>query len=61
MDERDDRSSAPRATIKTIADLTGLSPSTVSLSLRGGERLSEETILKVAEAAASVGYFQVIS
>ncbi len=56
MDERDDRSSAPRATIKTIADLTGLSPSTVSLSLRGGERLSEETIRKVAEAAASVGY-----
>jgi len=45
-----------RATLKTIAELTGLSLSTVSLSLRGGTTLKEETRRKVAEAAASVGY-----
>ena len=48
--------SAKRATLKTISELTGLSLSTVSLSLRGGASLKEETRLKVAEAARSVGY-----
>lgn len=45
-----------RATLKTISELTGLSQSTVSLSLRGGTTLKEETHRKVAEAAAKVGY-----
>ncbi|HEX4297173.1 MAG TPA: LacI family transcriptional regulator [Devosia sp.] len=45
-----------RATLRTIADLTGLSPSTVSLALRGGERLRPETYRKVAEAASALGY-----
>lgn len=45
-----------RATLKTISELTGLSLSTVSLSLRGGEALKEETRRKVAEAAKLVGY-----
>lgn len=47
---------AKRATLKTISELTGLSLSTVSLSLRGGEALKEETRRKVAEAAKLVGY-----
>jgi LacI family transcriptional regulator len=47
---------AKRATLKTISQLTGLSLSTVSLSLRGGTTLKEETRRRVAEAAASVGY-----
>ena len=46
------RSTAKRATLKTISELTGLSLSTVSLSLRGGASLKEETRRKVAEAAA---------
>lgn len=50
------RSTAKRATLKTISELTGLSLSTVSLSLRGGASLKEETRRKVAEAAALVGY-----
>jgi LacI family transcriptional regulator len=45
-----------RATLKTIAELTGLSLSTVSLSLRGGSALKEETRQRVAEAARQVGY-----
>jgi LacI family transcriptional regulator len=45
-----------RATLKTISEITGLSLSTVSLSLRGGASLKEETRKKVAEAAALVGY-----
>jgi LacI family transcriptional regulator len=45
-----------RATLKTISQLTGLSQSTVSLSLRGGASLREETLKRVAEAAAQVGY-----
>lgn len=49
-------STAKRATLKTISELTGLSLSTVSLSLRGGASLKEETRRKVAEAAALVGY-----
>jgi LacI family transcriptional regulator len=48
--------SPQRATLKTISQLTGLSLSTVSLSLRGGTTLKEETRRRVAEAAASVGY-----
>jgi LacI family transcriptional regulator len=45
-----------RATLRTVAELTGLSLSTVSLSLRGGANLREETRRKVEEAARSVGY-----
>ena len=45
-----------RATLRTISELTGLSPSTVSLSLRGGTSLKGETHRKVAEAAAQLGY-----
>jgi LacI family transcriptional regulator len=45
-----------RATLKTIADLTGLSLSTVSLALRGGARLKPETHKRVTEAAAELGY-----
>jgi LacI family transcriptional regulator len=45
-----------RATLKTISNITGLSLSTVSLSLRGGATLKEETRRKVEEAAKSVGY-----
>lgn len=45
-----------RPTLKTIAKLTGLSLSTVSLSLRDGRRLKKSTNDKVAEAAAQVGY-----
>lgn len=43
-------------TLKTIADLTGLSLSTVSLSLRDGSRLKKETRDKIARAAEEVGY-----
>lgn len=45
-----------RATIKTISELTGLSPSTVSLSLRGGTALKEETRERVLEVARQIGY-----
>ncbi len=50
----ENRSKPP--TLKTIADLTGLSLSTVSLSLRDGSRLKKETREKIAQAAAEVGY-----
>lgn len=43
-------------TLKTIAKMTGLSLSTVSLSLRDGARLKPETREKVARAAAEIGY-----
>ena len=43
-------------TLKTIAELTGLSLSTVSLSLRGGSQLRKETRDRIAAAAAEVGY-----
>lgn len=56
MDEPNQAAPRQRATIKTIANLTGLSPSTVSLSLRGGARISDETRRKVAAAAEAVGY-----
>ncbi|MGV8855106.1 MAG: LacI family transcriptional regulator [Devosia sp.] len=45
-----------RVTLRTIAELTGLSLSTVSLSLRGGTTLKQETRDRVASAAASLGY-----
>ncbi|HEY8577978.1 MAG TPA: LacI family transcriptional regulator [Devosia sp.] len=45
-----------RVTLRTIAEVTGLSLSTVSLSLRGGTTLKQETRDKVAEAAARLGY-----
>ena len=45
-----------RPTLRTISELTGLSQSTVSLALRGGERLKPETYKKVSEAAAQLGY-----
>src|ERR1700759_4993739 len=45
-----------RPTLRTISELTGLSPSTVSLALRGGNRLKPETYQKVAEAAQQLGY-----
>ncbi len=52
MPNRDDK----RPTLKTIAELTGLSLSTVSLSLRDGANLKKATREKVARAAAQIGY-----
>jgi LacI family transcriptional regulator len=46
----------PRVTLRTIAQATGLSLSTVSLSLRGGTTLKQETRDRVAEAAQRLGY-----
>ena len=43
-------------TLKTIAKTTGLSLSTVSLSLRDGSNLKQSTRDKVAEAAREIGY-----
>jgi LacI family transcriptional regulator len=45
-----------RATLRTISEMTGLSLSTVSLSLRGGGNLRAETRAKIADAARAVGY-----
>lgn len=45
-----------RPTLKTIAELTGLSQSTVSLSLRDGTKLKQATRDKVAQAAEAIGY-----
>ncbi|MFD2648895.1 LacI family transcriptional regulator [Devosia albogilva] len=45
-----------RVTLRTIAEMTGLSLSTVSLSLRGGTTLKQETRDKVNEAARALGY-----
>jgi len=45
-----------RVTLRTIAEATGLSLSTVSLSLRGGTTLRQETRDRVAEAARRLGY-----
>lgn len=45
-----------RVTLRTIAEVTGLSLSTVSLSLRGGTTLKQDTRDKVAEAARILGY-----
>jgi len=49
-------SNQTRPTLKTIAELTGLSLSTVSLSLRDGQKLKKSTNDKVAKAAQQVGY-----
>ncbi|MBX2837821.1 MAG: substrate-binding domain-containing protein [Gammaproteobacteria bacterium] len=46
----------PRATLKTIAEMTGLSLSTVSLSLRDGNKLKKSTNDRVALAAEQLGY-----
>ncbi len=43
-------------TLKTIAEMTGLSLSTVSLSLRDGSNLKQSTRDRVAEAAREIGY-----
>lgn len=43
-------------TLKTIAEMTGLSLSTVSLSLRHGSKLKQSTRDKVAAAAREIGY-----
>jgi LacI family transcriptional regulator len=45
-----------RVTLRTIAEMTGLSLSTVSLSLRGGTTLKQETRDKVNAAALALGY-----
>jgi len=45
-----------RPTLKTIAEITGLSLSTVSLSLRDGSNLKKATRDRVAKAAAQIGY-----
>src|SRR6185369_7578200 len=50
------RTGGKRATLRTISEITGLSPSTVSLALRGGERLKPETQKRVTEAAEKLGY-----
>lgn len=55
-DDPPNKSGRERATLKTIAQETGLSLSTVSLALRGGTSLKEETRRRIAEVAASVGY-----
>lgn len=56
MSADDPSSPRGRATLKTIAEMTGLSLSTVSLSLRGGANLKQETRDRVAEAARRLGY-----
>jgi LacI family transcriptional regulator len=45
-----------RATLRTVAEMTGLSLSTVSLSLRDGSNVKASTRKRVAEAAKEVGY-----
>jgi len=45
-----------RPTLKTIAELTGLSLSTVSLSLRDNSKLKESTRERVLQAAKQIGY-----
>jgi LacI family transcriptional regulator len=54
--QKSGKAGGTRATLKTISELTGLSPSTVSLALRGGERLKPETYKRVTEAAEQLGY-----
>lgn len=51
MDNKPDR-----PTLKTIAELTGLSLSTVSLCLRDGSAAKKATRERVAQAAQQVGY-----
>ena len=45
-----------RVTLRTIAEATGLSLSTVSLALRGGSTLKQDTRDKVTETARQLGY-----
>ncbi|PYE82449.1 substrate-binding domain-containing protein [Pseudoroseicyclus aestuarii] len=45
-----------RPTLRTIAEATGLSLSTVSLALRDGDRLKADTRRRVIEAARRLGY-----
>lgn len=56
MTEQSPDGAHERVTLKTIAEKTGLSLSTVSLSLRGGATLKAETRDRVAAAAAELGY-----
>ncbi|SEP65467.1 LacI family transcriptional regulator [Devosia sp. YR412] len=56
MNQKTTASAKGRVTLRTIAEVTGLSLSTVSLSLRGGTTLKQETRDKVAEAALALGY-----
>lgn len=45
-----------RTTLKTVADHLGLSVTTVSRALKEGEEVKPETIARVKEAAAELGY-----
>jgi LacI family transcriptional regulator len=56
LDEPSRSRPSERVTLKTIAEMTGLSLSTVSLSLRGGTTLKQETRDKVSAAAKALGY-----
>ncbi len=44
------------ATIKEIAEHLGLSSSTVSIALRSGKGIKEETVKRIREAAEELGY-----
>lgn len=48
--------SANRVTLKTIAEAAGVSPATVSLSLRGDPRIARATAERVKALAAQLGY-----
>jgi len=50
------RSSQARPSIRTVAAQVGLSPSTVSLALRGADTISPETRDRVLEAAQALNY-----
>ncbi len=56
MSQTDQKPLPGRPTLKTIAEMTGLSLSTVSLSLRGGAALKQETRDRVDAAARQIGY-----
>lgn len=45
-----------RVGIRDVADAAGVSPTTVSHALSGKGRISEQTRIRVAETAASLGY-----
>src|SRR3954467_7547092 len=42
--------------LRTIAEQAGVSPSTVSLALRGSQKIPEATRQRVAQIAAELGY-----
>jgi LacI family transcriptional regulator len=46
----------PKSNIRAIAEAVQLSPTTVSLALRGDERIPEATRQRVIEAASELGY-----